>query len=70
VEKQFLTAKEAAEYLGVPVQRIYDWRHESHRPPFGGPPAVKLGRDLRFRKTDLEAWLAEHTSSTAVPPIK
>jgi predicted DNA-binding transcriptional regulator AlpA len=62
MEKHFLTAREAAAYLGVTVQRIYDWRCYSDRPPYGGPPAVKFGRDLRFRKTDLDKWIDAHTS--------
>jgi excisionase family DNA binding protein len=50
------TVKEVAEYLSVPVQTLYDWRckHE-------GPPALKIGRHLRFRESDVFAWLDAKT---------
>lgn len=51
--EHLLSAKELAARLGVAEQTIYN-RNSS-----GGalPPAVKLGRLLRFRASDVEAWL-------------
>lgn len=37
---------------GVPPQTIYRWRTEGK-----GPRAIKVGRHLRFRRADVEAWL-------------
>lgn len=53
----FLSTKELAEYLRLPVATIHAWRHWKK-----GPPAARIGRHLRFRLADVEAWLAEHTS--------
>ncbi|MBV6728587.1 helix-turn-helix transcriptional regulator [Nocardioides daeguensis] len=44
--------EELAEYLGVPVQTIYDWRLSGR-----APRAFKLGKHLRFAVSDVQAWL-------------
>jgi len=46
--------QELAELLQVPVKTVYTWRYKSI-----GPPAVPLGRYLRFRAEDVAAWLDE-----------
>ena len=57
--EQLLTPKTLAAYLGLAEQTIYN-RHS-----MGGdlPPAIKLGRVLRFRPADVEAWLERQVSS-------
>jgi excisionase family DNA binding protein len=46
-----MTVAETAAYLAVAESWIYDnWRS-------AGMPAVKLGRQLRFRRSALDAWL-------------
>ena len=47
-----LSIDELAEYLGKPVRTIYDWRLSGR-----GPRAVHVGRALRFRVCDVQAWL-------------
>ena len=42
---------ELAEYLAVPTSWIYDNHHRL------GLPAIKLGRHLRFRTSEVDAWL-------------
>lgn len=42
-----------ARYLGVPVKTIYAWRTRGE-----GPPAHRIGRYLRFKLADVEAWVA------------
>lgn len=49
---RLLTVRELADLLQVPVKTIYTWRYKGI-----GPPAVPLGRYLRFRATDVAAWL-------------
>jgi excisionase family DNA binding protein len=48
---RLLDVGELAEYLRVPVSWIYD----NHRAL--GLPAIKVGRYLRFRTVDVDAWL-------------
>lgn len=43
---------EVAEYLGLEVQTLYNWRALRQ-----GPPAKKVGRQLRYRWQDVDAWV-------------
>jgi excisionase family DNA binding protein len=49
---RLLTVQELADLLQVPPKTIYTWRYKRI-----GPPAVPLGRYLRFRADDVAAWL-------------
>ena len=44
-------------FLGVPVATLYLWRHLGN-----GPRAYRLGKHLRYRQADVEAWLAEQVA--------
>jgi excisionase family DNA binding protein len=52
--------KEVAEYLGVPVQTVYQWRTKDY-----GPPGVRVGRYVRYRPEDVRAWVATLVKATA-----
>lgn len=43
--------KELAEFLGVPVQTIYQWRTKGY-----GPPGRRVGKHVKFRPEDVQAW--------------
>jgi excisionase family DNA binding protein len=60
VEGGILTIDQAAAYLSIPKATLYTWR--TRRAGFG-PPAVKLGGCLRYRRCDLDTWVAEHLES-------
>ena len=47
-----LTTRELADYLGVNVQAIYDLRADGR-----GPSGVRVGRELRYRVSDVRRWL-------------
>lgn len=47
--------EELAEYLGVPVQTIYDWRVAGT-----APRAFKFGKRLKFAVSDVQSWLQAH----------
>lgn len=49
---RLLTVQELANYLGVPVATIYAWRYRHE-----GPPGLRVGRHVRFRRSDIEEWL-------------
>ena len=57
VECAMLTIDEAAAYLAIPKATLYTWR--TRRVGFG-PRAVKFGGCLRYRRSDLDAWIVEH----------
>lgn len=46
-----MTLEELAEFLGVTPRWIYD-NHKAQ-----GIPAFQIGRTLRFRRADIDAWL-------------
>lgn len=48
----FLTPEELAEELRVTIRTVYRWRRNDE-----GPPAIKVGGQLRYRRTDVEQWL-------------
>ena len=50
-EKQLLNTKEAAESLGISKNTLYEWIVEKKI------PYIKVGRLVKFRREDLEAWL-------------
>lgn len=60
VQPCMLTIDEAAVYLTIPKATLYTWR--TRRVGFG-PPAVKVGGCLRYRRSDLDAWVAEHVEN-------
>ncbi len=46
-----MTLEEVAEYLKLKPQTIYKWAQENQI------PAVKIGKEWRFRKSILDKWL-------------
>ena len=59
--KILLTQQEAAAYLGTTVGTLNVWRH------FGKNtiPFVRLGRSIRYRKSDLDEWIEAHIVTNA-----
>lgn len=58
-EKRLMNVKEAAEFLGVGVGTLYHWVSA------GTVPHIKLSlRCLRFRREELERWVAEKAYSS------
>ena len=49
---KLMTVAEVAEYLGVPVATIYQWRHQGT-----GPQGMKVGKHVRYRRSAVDAWL-------------
>lgn len=49
---ELLTIDEVASYLKLPKSTLYSWHHRKE-----GPIPFKLGKHLRYRATDVEAWL-------------
>ena len=49
---RLITVQELADYLGVPVATLYQWRYRRE-----GPPGFRVGRHLRYRWSEVEAWI-------------
>lgn len=56
-DHEILTLEEVAHYLRLKPQTIYKWAQERRI------PAVKLGKEWRFRKSILDRWLDEQMLS-------
>jgi excisionase family DNA binding protein len=54
-----LTIEEVADLLVVPLSTLHAWRYKGE-----GPPALKVGKHLRYREADVLHWL-ETRSRTA-----
>lgn len=45
------SVSDLAAYCGVPIATVYQWSHRNT-----GPRALKIGRHLRFRPSDVRSW--------------
>jgi excisionase family DNA binding protein len=50
--ERLLTVEEVADFLGVPVNTLYQWRHKGT-----GPIAFRVGRFLRYDPAEVRDWL-------------
>lgn len=56
--RRLLTAQQTADLLNLPsVQALYSRRSRSNG---SAPPAIRIGGALRWRRSDIDAWLAAH----------
>jgi excisionase family DNA binding protein len=65
-DEVFLTTEEVLEYLQVNLRTVYRLIKA------GKIPAVRVGRQWRFRKRDIDAWLDSqrtHTHQPSAPPV-
>ncbi len=56
---ELLTADQAAEFLGIKPQTLSIWRSTGRY----SLPFVKVGRCVRYRREDLNRFLAERTAT-------
>src|SRR3954449_11428869 len=63
IDETFLTTEEVLEYLQVNLRTVYRLIKA------GKIPAVRVGRQWRFRKRDIDAWLdSQRPRGAARPP--
>ena len=65
IQSDLLTRAQAAEYLGVKEQTLAVWSTTGRY----NLPVVKVGRLVRYRLRDLEAFLASRTVGGPTRPI-
>ena len=51
-QRRLLGMTELSSYLNVPRATLYAWRSHGD-----GPRSIKVGRHVRYRPEDVEAWL-------------
>jgi predicted DNA-binding transcriptional regulator AlpA len=52
-DEELLSVNELAEWLKVPIATIYQWNYAK-----SGPPRIEVGRYCRYRRGDVNQWLA------------
>jgi len=62
-QSQIITPEDVAREYGIPVRTQHVWRY---RNAYGWADlTIKVGRSSRYRRADIEAWLASRTGSNA-----
>lgn len=59
--QELMSRAQAAEFLGLREQTLACWATTGRY----ALPYVRVGRRARYRRTDLEKWLAERTRTCA-----
>jgi excisionase family DNA binding protein len=49
---EWIGIEQLSEELGIPVRTIYNWRTLGK-----GPRGHRIGRHVRFKRSDVDAWL-------------
>jgi excisionase family DNA binding protein len=57
--KTLLTPRQLADYLGLEVQTIYNWKTTGD-----GPRRIKFRNTVRFDLDDVQAWINAHTEES------
>jgi excisionase family DNA binding protein len=55
-DKEILTDKETASFLGIAERTLRDWRKQGKSPAY-----IRLGNKIRYRKKDIDAYLDKQT---------
>jgi excisionase family DNA binding protein len=64
--KVWLSTRQAAEHLGVQETTLQQWRHRRSK----NLPYSKIGKIVRYRLADVEAFLAENIVDPRAPRPK
>lgn len=56
---EWLGPTDLADEFKVPVRTIYTWRSQGT-----GPKAARFGKHLRYRRRDVEEWIANQYEDT------
>jgi hypothetical protein len=60
-----LTEVQSAEVLNLSMRTLQAWRTRRT-----GPSFVRAGRAIRYRRSDLDAWVAANTVTCNLPPAQ
>jgi excisionase family DNA binding protein len=58
--ERLLSPRQLASYLNVSVATVYDWRHRRC-----GPPGFRIGKHVRYRRSDVDRWIEEQIETTS-----
>lgn len=52
MNSKLLSIDDVADYLGVPKNTLYQWRTKGY-----GPTGRRVGKYVRYRPDDVDAWI-------------
>lgn len=55
---RLLSIDDLSAYLQVPVNTLYQWR-KTHK----GPAGFRVGKYVRYRPDDVDAWITQQASA-------
>lgn len=53
-QTEWISAQDFARQIQVPTRTVLAWRQRGV-----GPASAKFGKHIRYRRVDVEAWIAE-----------
>lgn len=56
VSWEWLSPEQLASYIDVPERTLEEWRRKGT-----GPRCVRIGKHVRYRLRDVDAWMEEHS---------
>jgi len=59
---EFLSTEALSAFIDVPVGTLRQWRHRGE-----GPRGIRLGGHVRYRRSDVDAWLTEREGAERAP---
>ena len=66
IDDKLFTEQQTSDYLQMSESFLRQSRMEGKREGrTPGPPFIRIGRSVRYRLSDLDAWLAEHRVEVA-----
>ena len=60
-----LRPREAAKYLALSARKVWDLTHRD-----GELPYIRIGRAVRYRRMDLDNWVAKQRQPATSAPVK
>ncbi|NKQ57575.1 helix-turn-helix domain-containing protein [Amycolatopsis sp. K13G38] len=54
MNSKLLTIDDLADYLGIPKGTLYQWRTKGY-----GPQGRRVGKYVRYRPEDVDAWIEQ-----------
>jgi excisionase family DNA binding protein len=57
--ESLMTVEALSEYLGVPKATVFSWNSRGV-----GPRRYRVGKHVRYRRADVDAWLMEQVAPT------
>ena len=69
-EKYLLTCAEVAAIIGFAPATIKKWVYGQNTPPTDFPSALQVGGRVRYRRSDIEVWIAGIPPKMSCPQLQ